>query len=699
MAVTSPSGTSPGTSPGTPSLDAASLGAHANVRLEHMSGLDGLRGLAVLAVVVYHFEPSWLPGGFIGVDIFFVLSGFLISSLLLRERIGNGSIDFARFFIRRLRRLMPAVLVLLVALSVYAITWADPVELSRLRRHGLATLAYVSNWVFITDGTTYTDILAGASPLRHVWSLAIEEQLYVVLAVGVLAVAAVGSPSRLRHRFGVLAAVVALASATWMVWLSLSGASTERTYFGTDTRAHAMLVGAVIGAALLGRPTADSRLVRLGGRTGLAVLVVVALYGAEDALWLHRGGFLVVAIAAGALVIAGASDPAMRTSLSVRPLVAVGAVSYGLYLWHWPVLVIFDQQRTGLDGVTLTLFRLALSVAAATLSYVAVERPIRAGAIGRRWGRRSAVPALAALACVVALLVQATVVPSFDEGPVAGVDGSPASPAARPQAPGVDPGGAPSDTVAGAADVGAPPAVAVSPAVPRRLAVLGDSVVHTIIGGEVSAVGMQFSPWTPDRTTFDPQLVEVTSIAKPGCSFLPHEIAILEANGSYSHASMERFCDDWRTELTTALGSADLLMVHLSNDLEDRWIDGELFPFGTPEYFELLGDLLDEVLTNARAAGVPLLLVASAPRARPTWSDDVGDREREVASFYRRWADPHDDVTTVDLGALVCPDGTCPEEADDLGWRWDGRHYTRAGAVAVADWLTPVVLAAATSTS
>lgn len=690
MAVTSSSGISPG---------AASPSTDVKVRLEHMSGLDGLRGLAVLAVVVYHFEPSWLPGGFIGVDIFFVLSGFLISSLLLRERIGNGSIDVARFFIRRLRRLMPAVLVLLAALSVYAITWADPVELSRLRRHGLATLAYVSNWVFITDGTTYTDILAGASPLRHVWSLAIEEQLYLVLAVGVLAVAAVGSPSRLRHRFGVLAAVVALASAGWMAWLSVAGASTERTYFGTDTRAHAMLVGAVIGAVLLGRPTADSRLVRWGGRTGLAVLVAVALYGAEDALWLHRGGFLVVALAAGALVVAGASDPVMRRWLSGRPLVAVGAVSYGLYLWHWPVLVIFDQQRTGLDGVTLTLFRLAISAAAATLSYVAVERPIRAGAIGRRWGRRAAVPAVAAMACVVALLVQATVVPPFDEGPVAAVDGSPAPPAARPEVPGAEPDGAQSDTVAGTADVGAPPAVAVPPAAPRRLAVLGDSVVHTIIGGEVSAVGMQFSPWTPDRTTFDPQLVEVTSIAKPGCSFLPQEIAILEPNGSYSHASMERFCDDWRTELAAALGSTDLLMVHLSNDLEDRWIDGDLFPFGTPEYFELLGDLLDELYASTSAAGVAMLLVASAPRARPTWSDDVGDRERQVAAFYRQWAAPRDDVTTVDLGELVCPDGTCPEGAGDLGWRWDGRHYTRAGAVAVADWLTPTIMAAAASTS
>jgi peptidoglycan/LPS O-acetylase OafA/YrhL len=659
------------------------------VGLEHMPGLDGLRGVAVAAVIIYHFEPSWLPGGFIGVDVFFVLSGFLISSLLLRERKMTGTVDAARFFVRRLRRLMPALLLLLMALAVYAATWADPVELSRLRRHGFGTITYVSNWIFIADGTTYTDIVVGTSPLRHVWSLAIEEQLYVVLALGVIGTAALGSADGLRKRFGIVAGLLAVASAAWMAWLSIGGASTERTYFGTDTRAHAMLVGAVIGAMLFGRPAADRTVVRYGGWAGLVVLAVAARIGAEDARWLHQGGFLLVALAAGAVVVACASNPGMRTAFSVRPLVLVGTLSYGLYLWHWPVLVVFDQQRTGLDGFSLTLLRLAISVAAATASYALVERPIRAGALGRRWGRGAAVPAAMTIALVVAVFARATAVPStsvvtFEADAVE----NPLVPSTFQQST-----ERPADDALVSGGAVAPTTIVMADAV--RVAVLGDSVLHTIIGGEVSAVGLQFTEWASDQTTFDPQQVEVTSIAKPACSFLPGEIAVLEPNGSYNHASMERFCGDWRAELGGALASVDVVAVHLTNDLEDRWIDGELFEFGTRAYFELLGSFLDELYFRTSAANVPMLLVASAPRMEPSWTDDPGQREAMVATFYEQWASTRPDVSTVDMGTLVCPGGSCPDEVDGIEWRWDGRHYTRDGALGVARWLTPVILEAA----
>ena len=658
--------------------------------LEHMPGLDGLRGVAVAAVVVYHFEPSWLPGGFIGVDVFFVLSGFLISSLLLRERMATGTVDAPRFFVRRMRRLMPALLVLLTALAVYAAAWADAVELSRLRRHGFGTVTYVSNWIFIADGTTYTDIVVGASPLRHVWSLAIEEQLYIVLVLGVIGTAAVGSAGGLRTRFGVIAGLLAVVSAAWMAWLSIDGASTERTYFGTDTRAHAMLVGAVIGAVLLGCPTGDRTWVRFGGWAGLAVLAVVARIGSEDARWLHQGGFLLVALAAGSVVIACASNPWMRTVFSVRPLLVVGMLSYGLYLWHWPVLVVFDRQRTGLDGFALTLLRLAISVAAAAASYALVERPIRAGALGRRWGRGAVVPAALSIALVVAVFARATVIPSrfavtleADAPELALVTSTLLEKTEL----------AAGDAVVSGDGAAAPTTTTVPD--PVRVAVLGDSVLHTIIGGEVSAVGLQFTQWAPDQTTFDPQQVEVTSIAKPACSFLPGEIAFLQPNGSYSHASLERFCDGWRAELGGALNSVDVLAVHLTNDLEDRWMDDGLFEFGTPAYFELLGSFLDDLRLETSAADVAMLLVASAPRSEPSWNDDLGQREATVAAFYEQWASTRPDVLTVDLGALVCPGGSCPDEVDGVEWRWDGRHYTRSGAMTVASWLTPIIVDAA----
>ncbi len=673
-----------------------------------MPGLDGLRGLAVAAVIVYHFEPSLLPGGFIGVDVFFVLSGFLISSLLLHERMVRGSIDFRRFFVRRLRRLMPAILLLLLAVAAYAAFWAEPVELLRLRRHGVGTLTYVTNWIFVADGTTYTDIVAGASPLRHMWSLAIEEQMYIVLALAVVGTAAIGTAAAQRKRFGVLAGSLGLVSAVWMAWLSVGGAPTERTYFGTDTRAHAMLVGAVIGAVLVGRPTADRLLVRVAGWAGLAVLAVIAVVGTEDARWLHRGGFLAVSLAAGAVVVGCASTPSMRSMFSNRPLVTVGTISYGLYLWHWPVLVVFDARRTGLDGAALTSLRLVISLVVAAASYVIVEQPIRSGALGRRWNNGTAVPATMSFALVAAILVASTVVPVPVDPPIiVGAGTTAESGTTVPQTGATE---APSARVpAGSLDV-APPAadgglddqadaVPSAPAGPVRVAVLGDSVMHTIIGGEVMPAGLEFVPWSPDQTTFDPQLVDVVSIAKPACSFFPGELAILGPNGSYNHASMERFCGDWRAEFSAALDSVDVVAVHLSNDLDDRWIDGSLFPFGTPAYFGILGEFLDGLHVEAAAAGVPMLLLASAPRSDPLWQDAAGEREARVAAFYEQWASTRSDVSTIDIGTLLCPDGSCPTQIGGVEWRWDGRHYTRLGALSVARWLTPAIRDAANAGS
>jgi len=663
-----------------------------------MPGLDGLRGLAVGAVVVYHFEPTLLPGGFIGVDVFFVLSGFLITSLLLRERTACGTIDVGRFFVRRARRLMPALLLLLCAIAVYAAVWADAVELSRLRRHGLATLGYVSNWVFVADGTTYTDVVAGASPLRHVWSLAIEEQMYLVLVAGVVIAAALGPAGSVRRRFGLAAGVLAVASAAWMWWLSVGGAPIGRTYFGTDTRAHSTLVGAVVGTVLMGRPATDRRSLRVGAWIGLACLVVIAVVGAEDARWLHEGGFLVVALAAGAVVVGCASASSMRAAASVRPLVVVGRLSYGLYLWHWPVLVVLDTQRTGLDGVALTLLRLVVSLTVAAASYHLVEQPIRTGAMGRRWGRRAGAPAVLAIATVTALLVGTTAIPDAGNRSVF-TSSSPSTSSPSTSSPDVDRDVDPAIVPVAPNDfeqvVATPVTSGPGPLEPVRVAVVGDSVLHTIIGGEVSPVGLQFSPWSAALTTFDPQLVEVVSIAKPACSFLPGELAILDPNGAYTHASMERFCGDWRTEVSNALDTADVLAVHLSNDVEDRWVDDELFRFGTPEYFALLDAFLDDLRVEASAAGVPLLLIASAPRSDPAWDEPLGEREAMVADFYDRWAATHPSVSTVDVGDFICPGRSCRDEIDGVTVRWDGRHFTRDGAVLVAEWLTPQISAAA----
>ncbi len=310
----------------------------------HVPSLDGLRGVAVAAVVVYHLWPDALPGGFIGVDVFFVLSGFLLTSLLVREAEASGSIRLGQFFIRRTRRLLPAMLLMVTTLAIYAAVWANAVELERLRRHGLAALLYVANWLFISDGTTYTDVVTGASPLRHVWSLSIEEQFYVILA-GAIALAAAFTATRRSTRRCVIVGSVVLgaASALWMIIANFNGSSLDRLYFGADTRAQALLIGAALGATLRGVPVAGSRRTSAAALLSVAVLVAVSATASENVTWMYRGGFTLVALAAGMVIVGGPATPWIRRVLEWPPLRLLGVISYGVYLWHWPILVILDE--------------------------------------------------------------------------------------------------------------------------------------------------------------------------------------------------------------------------------------------------------------------------------------------------------------------------------------------------------------------
>ncbi len=221
--------------------------------LAHVPALDGLRAVAVVGVMLFHGGVSWMPGGFLGVDVFFVLSGYLITTLLLRERVLSGRVDLRAFWNRRLRRLLPALLVLLAGVSVAAPFLGDPAQRAQLRGDGLASLLYVANWRFILTEQSY---FAGTpSPLRHLWSLSVEEQWYVVFPL--VAALALGHlrKRRLQVFTGALA-VAALASAGWMAHLASGPGDPSRAYYGTDTRAHSLLVGAVLACVAVLVPAA-----------------------------------------------------------------------------------------------------------------------------------------------------------------------------------------------------------------------------------------------------------------------------------------------------------------------------------------------------------------------------------------------------------------------------------------------------------
>jgi peptidoglycan/LPS O-acetylase OafA/YrhL len=624
----------------------------------HIVALDGLRGVAVALVVGYHLAPDALPGGFLGVDVFFVLSGFLITSLLLAEAQTEGRVDLRRFYLRRVRRLAPALLLVLLSLSMYAQWSAPQAELARLREHSLWTLGYLANWKYIAEGLTYTDLVLGQSPLRHTWSLAIEEQFYLVVPLLVIlgGVLTHWRPTHLRRWVLVGSLVAAVASALLMAVLWGDGSDPSRGYFGTDARAHSLLVGVALGAVLVGRPPAHgpwARRLSAAGFAGVGVLVAAVALGHETSSWLQHGGFLLVAVAVAGIIGSLGRRGVIANVLSTRPLVALGVVSYGVYLWHWPIVVLLDEAQSGLDGLALGAARAAATLVAATASYAIVERPVRRGVLGRSF--RGVAPALVvgATAALVALILISTTVPR--RGPTAVAS-----------------------------------ATAVEPRVDALGAVLlGDSVAHTIAGGTVSTFP-HYEPWAPAQSPFDPALVTLWSLARPGCSYLPD---VILSDGTDFPLDLSSYCGEWRHDLDTALVDhpSAWVLVALRNDGADRLVDGQKVDVGTEAHRALLYRFLDDVRAIATRRGAAVGLVPLPPEAEMAGG---ASRERLMRDAYVTYAVDRQDVRVLDLFDAFCPDADCgrPPPGFDRGWRYDGLHYTADGARWIARWLTPQLL-------
>lgn len=341
-----------------------------------LPALDGLRGLALVGVLLFHAD-GLLPGGYLGVDLFFVLSGYLITSLLLAEHGRTGRIDLLAFWVRRARRLFPALLALMPAIAVYGWVFARPEELHTLRMQALASLGYFANWHAIFDHRSYWQLFSAPSPLEHTWSLSIEEQFYVVWPLAV---------TLLLRRHGprlVLAAslLLTLLSMGAMAALFTAGA-TSRAYLGTDTRMGAILAGAALATLLpLGRalPAACARWLDALGAVAAAGLAWAWCRLPGTSSFLYHGGFWLTELAVLVLIACAAlgRQSLVARALSVRPLVWLGTISYGVYLWHWPVNVLLTTERIQLHGASLQLLRFALSFAVALASYQFVEQPIR----------------------------------------------------------------------------------------------------------------------------------------------------------------------------------------------------------------------------------------------------------------------------------------------------------------------------------
>ena len=427
---------------------------------ERIIALDGVRAVGLLLIVGFHFGAPGMSGGFVGVDAFYVLSGYLITGLLLGEWARSARIGLGAFWLRRARRLLPALAVVLVVVTL-VIRFTTPAGLyPDLRMADLSALFYFSNWWQIASSGNYFVATGAVSPLTHTWSLAVEEQFYLIWPLVVLAV--LHTARRLGRRRGrpgpatgqatgqaaeptggrradrgvelllAVSVVGVVASAVEMAWLYHPGADITRLYFGTDTHAQSILVGAVLACTLtlvqrrrgnVGMaPGAHATGARVAltvlGLAGLAGTVVLTTTLDGTSAVAYRGGFLCSALSAAALItgaVCVTGGPIARV-LSVRPLVWMGTVSYGAYLWHFPVFIELDSARTGLGGAGLLTVRVLATFTLAGLSYYLVERPVMEGTFWRTL--TAAAPAAMALGATVAVVVAATVVPASADAAV-----------------------------------------------------------------------------------------------------------------------------------------------------------------------------------------------------------------------------------------------------------------------------------------
>ena len=364
----------------------------------YMPGLDGLRAIAVLAVIAFHFGFGWAPGGLLGVGIFFTLSGYLITDILLSQLSRLGHIHLGRFWLARARRLLPALFLMLVVVVAW-VTIFGPAQPQQFRDAVVANAFYVGNWQLIFGDVSYFARFAPPGPLNHLWSLAIEEQFYIVwpflLLIGVKLVREVPGASGLRPRLAVLTLALGIVSAILMAALYRPSLDPSRVYYGTDTRASELLFGAALAMVWPSRRL--NRGIGAGARNTIDALGVLGLAAIALMIWqtdqyssfLYRGGFVLLSIAT-VLVVAALAHPASRLGPIVgwKPLRWLGVRSYGIYLWHFPVIVLTTPGGVANGAEPLReLLQFAAIVGVSALSWRYVEEPIRHGALGRVWKR------------------------------------------------------------------------------------------------------------------------------------------------------------------------------------------------------------------------------------------------------------------------------------------------------------------------
>ena len=665
----------------------------------YQPALDGLRAVSVIGVIFYHAGFTWMHGGFFGVEVFFVVSGFLITTLLIDEREVSGGTNLGQFWLRRARRLLPALFTVLAAVAAWAVFAGSDEQLAQLRRDFPWAIFYVSNWGQILGDVPY---YAGDPPLlRHLWSLGVEEQWYLVWPLVFVTLAS----TRLTRAGTARVLAAGAAGAMLLMFVLHSGgpgpldgplgfAGVDRVnfmYLSTFTRCSGLLLGAA--AAFVWRPwrrklTGDDTSTRrpgllldVAGAGAVGGLVAIAALAVLTEGYVYQWLMALVSVLALVAVLVAVHPAAIgfRTAASWRPLVAIGKRSYGVYLWHWPIFVFAKAYHGSVGRVAGAL---AVTAALSELCYRYVETPVRKGTLSR-WlktaGDKRLVPLAAATAVGVALIGFYSTVDEFDRAAGgAAVFGAPTTlAAAQPVAPGG------SDVPSPSVSPDAAPAAL--QARPLRMVIVGDSQAYSL------AVNL------PDGID---DTFEISNGSLEGCSVYDGGRVRSDRPGfNNSFSSCADWAEDWARSAEDADAQVALVVLGAWDVFDLETDDGDLVTFGSADWDAYVAANLQKGIDALAATGAEVALL-EVPCMRP---EDVqgagvpalperGDDEHvaHVNDLWRQVASQNGgSVTFVDGPSEWCDD---EDIASNLGYRWDGVHVYAPGANLIFTTIAPTLL-------
>ena len=646
--------------------------------------LDGIRAFSVIAVMLYHADIAWLPGGFLGVEVFFVVSGFLITSLLIEERESTRSIDLKQFWIRRARRLLPALVVMLSATAVYVAFFAKD-SAPDFRRDVLPSLGYFSNWWQIYAVDTPYFAASSLPVLRHLWSLAVEEQWYLIWP---LLFTVVFGAKWMRPRISgalLITCSVAIMFTTALRFVQDNETRTNFLYLSTITRSSGLLLGAAV--AMLWRPWRKNSLPSWWRSsisdafaiTSIAVIgVLMATVHVADQR-LYQGGLAATTVAS-AVIVAVVMRPNglfVKKFFSQDLFVEIGRRSYGLYLWHWPIFVVAHAR----DSSNRLAVALALTIIINEFVYQFVEIPTRHGALGNWWHNR---PQLSAMHRRLPVFIAAVVVASLGitgvkvvgiEARDLSIDTSTANVIfAVPT------------TVASASSLAAASTTTTTIAkLPRRLVIVGDSQAHSLAINKPSGIEKTFV---------------VTDGSIDGCGIYDRGVGVGGTNGNFrrNFANCVGFEKSWTKSATKA--QADVALVVLGAwEVLDLKINSFTLVVNTPPADTMFRTQMKRGIDALRATGATVALLEVACMrpvdskggpvpALPQRGDDT--RTRHLNDLLREIAAPEDDgVFFVSGPKQWCSDS---EISTSLSYRWDGVHAYKPGAKLIFETIATSIL-------